>query len=122
MSKQSNSAAIIPEFDTFKKMREERAEMEVEEAKAGTTSSEKTIADLAAHSGWSLIENHVFTRIQTLQDGLQTAISNSSDFEAIGQRAVVVNLVQEELEGLINFVRSREKYINEKRAQNNPQN
>lgn len=107
------ATTVIPEFATFSQMRAERAQEEIKAAKKGATYSEQSVASLTSHSGWSEVEKYIFERISALQSGLQTAIASGSSFEAIGQRAVVARMAQEELEGILNFVRTREKYISE---------
>lgn len=112
----SEDSALIPDFDVFNKMREERARVEAEQSESGITKSEKHVADLASHSGWQEVEKHIIERVEALQKGVQGAIANGSSFVEIGERAVIAKMVQEELEGVLNFVRTREKYVKDSRG------
>lgn len=112
----TENSAIIPDFSVFHRIREERAiqaEEEVAKAENGPTPSETNVASLTSHPGWIEVAKHITDRIVALQTGVQAAIANGSSFTEIGQRAVVAKMAEEELEGVLNFVKAREKYVQE---------
>lgn len=108
--KVADTSAIIPSFEETLQ-NQDKVLREAEAATKGLTESEKAVASLLSSEGWKQVEKYINNRLTSLQGYLTSTIEAGSDFNEIGQRAVILQTVKEELEGILSFVRARGEYV-----------
>ena len=70
---------------------------------ANISDREMGLTELAELPGWKVIKKYVQERKRELKDNFRTGIK-ADGYELIGQKAIVVDIIEEELDGLVNMV------------------
>lgn len=112
MSKLEDSDVVAPSSWAIKlgEMRHSGSEV------AESTQRENSLTELAELKGWTIIKGYVKERIRELRDNFRTGIKEDS-YELIGQKAIVIDIVEEELEGLVSMVENTRQVIKEREAE-----
>jgi len=107
-----DSSVIVPDFEK-QTAREQKVATQVEQAEKGLTADEKALANLASSEGWKVLKQDLCDEIKTLSEDLTSFISTGADFQSVGQRAVVANILTEKYNQLISRVESTAIYEQE---------